>query len=260
MRGGRRTARPRRTLNTKGRNRVTTERVLSMLSVDTPVMVRVASRGRDGWRTHEYTTRVEELEDDSVVVSIPAGANSALLASGTREVDLAWLSPRGRYEQPCRLEPSRGRPGSAKSWRLRPLRLPLLIQRRRYVRVRSDLDVRLESGGNVVKGMTIDISEGGFRIRLPRRDNTRDVARDIARDIAEFEPAVVHAVVGNREIAIPGRVLRTTDAFPDSIEAVVAFEAGGRQAEEIRSLVLNAQLRARAAKQLSLGDPSSNPE
>jgi hypothetical protein len=108
--------------------------------------------------------------------------------------------------------------------------------------------------------MTIDISEGGFRIRLPRRDNTRDVARDIARDIAEFEPAVVHAVVGNREIAIPGRVLRTTDAFPDSIEAVVAFEAGGRQAEEIRSLVLNAQLRARAAKQLSLGDPSSNPE
>lgn len=232
------------------------KRVLSMLSVDAPVMVRVASRGSDGWRTHEYTSRVEELAADSVVVSMPTGANSALLASGTREVDLTWLSPRGRYEQPCRLEPSRGRPGSARSWRLRPLRLPLLIQRRRYVRVRSDLDVRLELGGDVVKGTTIDISEGGFRIRLPRRANARDIARDIAR----FEPVVVHAVVGNREISIPGRVLRATDAFPDCIEAVVAFEAGGRQAEEIRSLVLNAQLRARAAKQLSLGDPSSNPE
>jgi len=70
------------------------------LTVDSPVVVRV---GRGAGR--EFASRVEDLDDDVLVVSVPLGANSALLASGSREVDVAWLSPRGRYEQHCRLEP-----------------------------------------------------------------------------------------------------------------------------------------------------------
>lgn len=220
-----------------------TELLLPMLSVDAPVMVRVATRSsEDGRHAHEYPSRVEEVTTDSVLVSLPAGANSVLLASGTREVDLSWLSPRGRYEQLCRLEPGRGRHGSGKCWRLRPLRSPILVQRRRYIRVRADLDVTLELNGDIVQGTTVDISEGGFRVRIPRRE------------IAELQPTVIRATIGDHDVALTGFVIRATDAFPEGTDAVVAFQAGGSQADALRRLVLHSQLRARAAKYLSARD------
>lgn len=232
------TARP---ADTTSVGRMNTEVLLPMLRVDAPVTVRVATRA-DGWRAHEYASRVEEVTDTSVVVSLPPGANSALLASGTREVDLSWLSPRGRYEQACRLEPGRGRHGSVKYWRLRPLRSPVLIQRRRYIRVRADLDVTLELHGAAVQGTTVDVSEGGFRVRIPRCD------------IPELQPTVVRATIGDRDVALAGFVIRATDAFPEGTDAVVAFQAGGPDAEAVRKLVLHSQLRARAAAYLSSRD------
>jgi c-di-GMP-binding flagellar brake protein YcgR len=201
--------------------------VNGLLTVDSPVVVRV---GRGAGR--EFASRVEDLDDDVLVVSVPLGANSALLASGSREVDVAWLSPRGRYEQHCRLEPG----GTNRQWRLRPLEPAALIQRRRYVRVRASVDVTIDLAGQTITGSTIDVSEGGFRVRLPRCE------------LPQLQHTVVRAALGGADVAISGYVVRSTDSDLDETEAVIAFDAEGADAEAVRRFIMHRQLRARASR------------
>jgi hypothetical protein len=204
---------------------------LSMLAVNSPVMVRVAARASQPG--HEYTSRIEDLEAGSVVVTAPPGANSVLFASGSREIELSWMSPRGRYEQRCRLDLTSG---AQKQWRLRPLRDAVLIQRRRYIRVSASVDVVIDLRGTKVPGATVDVSEGGFRVRLPRVD------------IPELEHTVVHAAIGGTQVSIPGYVVRSADAGEDQTEAVIAFDAGGANAAAVRRFILHRQLRARVTR------------
>jgi hypothetical protein len=207
----------------------------SPLTVNSPVMVRVAHQ-----HDREFASRIEDLDRGAVIVTAPPGANSAVLASGSRDVELSWLSPRGRYEQPCRLEssgaPAIGGPSGGRRWRLRPLRQPILVQRRRYIRVRAKVDVTIDLGDERVAGSTVDVSEGGFRIRVARRD------------ITDSQHTVVRASIGGAEVALAGYVVRTTDADPDQTEAVIAFQADGTDVEAVRRMVLHLQLRARAAR------------
>lgn len=203
----------------------------SALTVNSPVMVRVAHQ-----HDREFASRIEGLDNGAVIVAAPPGANSAVLASGTREVELAWLSPRGRYEQACRLEASQPGPAGARRWRLRPLRQPLLVQRRRYIRVRANIDVTVELDGESVGAATVDVSEGGFRIRMPRRQ------------FPQSQHTVVRAHIGGAEVALSGYVVRTTEVDPDQTEAVIAFQAAGNDAAAVRRFVLHMQLRARASR------------
>jgi c-di-GMP-binding flagellar brake protein YcgR len=203
---------------------------LSLLAVNSPVMVRVAHQ-----HDREFSSRIEDLDRDAVIVAAPPGANSAVLASGTREVELSWLSPRGRYEQSCRVEPIAGRAGT-KRWRLRPLRQPILVQRRRYIRVRANIDIAIDMDGDRLPGATVDISEGGFRVRVPRRD------------VPPLHHTVIHATIAGTTVHLPGYVVRSTDVEPDQTEAVIAFQADGSDAEAVRKLVLHLQLRARASR------------
>ena len=212
-------------------------RGVGSLGIDAPVVLRIAAAGNVAGEGHEYATHVENVEPDVIVVGAPAGANSTLLASGSRDVELSWMSPRGRYEQACRVLSSTSSPG-AKLWRLRPIRQPLLIQRRRYIRVRACLDVVLDLDGEAVPATTVDISEGGFRVRLARRN------------IPELQRTVVRTVIGRERVAAPGYVVRTIDLDDGGaqIEAVVAFDIGGQGAEAIRRHILHLQLRARAKR------------
>jgi c-di-GMP-binding flagellar brake protein YcgR len=198
------------------------------LALKVPVLLRLANQ-----HAREYSTRIEELDADLIVIRSPAGASAALLASGSREVELSWLTPRGRYEQPCALLDTAS---GAKLWRLRPMRRPILIQRRRYIRVSATVPVRVFVDGDDLPGTTIDVSEGGFRVRLPRHA------------IADLAHTTVQATICGAELAIPGYVLRSADAAADQTEAVIAFEADGGQAQTIRRFVLNTQLRARVAQ------------
>jgi len=204
----------------------------SMLTVNSPVMVRFAHQ-----HDREFASRIEDLDEGAVIVVAPAGANSAVLASGTREVELAWLSPRGRYEQPCTLESSQpGHVGGPRRWRLRPLRQPILVQRRRYIRVRANVDITIDLDSESVAAATIDVSEGGFRIRMPRRH------------VPELQHTVVHAHIGGAQVTLAGYVVRTTEVEPDQTEAVIAFQADGNDAQAVRRFVLHMQLRARASR------------
>jgi c-di-GMP-binding flagellar brake protein YcgR len=216
---------------------MTMSRGLGSLGIDAPVVLRIAAAGKLAGEGHEFATHVEDVEADAIVVGAPAGANSMLLASGSRDVELSWMSPRGRYEQPCRVLGSSNSAG-AKLWRLRPIRQPMLIQRRRYIRVRARLDVVLDLDGESVPATTVDISEGGFRVRLPRRH------------ITELQRTVVRTIIGRERVAAPGYVVRATDLDDESdqTEAVVAFDIGAQGAEAIRRHILHLQLRARAKR------------
>lgn len=199
------------------------------LTPNAPVLVRVGNQ-----HDREYTSRIEDVGTHAITINSPAGASAALLASGSREVDLSWLSPRGRYEQRCVVVEHAS--GGQKQWRLRPVRRAVLIQRRRYVRVTAQVPVRVVVGGHDIPGHTVDVSEGGFRIRLPRQV------------IPELAYTTVIAQIGGLPVAVSGYVLRTTEAPPDRTDAVVAFDASSGEVEAIRRFVLNAQLRARAGR------------
>jgi hypothetical protein len=199
------------------------------LARNSPVVVRVGNQ-----HDREYKSRIEDLEIDAITINSPAGASAALLASGSREVDLSWLSPRGRYEQRCVVVEHAT--GGQKQWRLRPVRRAVLIQRRRYVRVAAQVPVRVVVEGIEVPGLTVDVSEGGFRVRLGRQV------------IPQLACTTVVAEIGGVSVAVSGYVLRTSDVLPDSTDAVIAFDAGTGEVEAIRRFVLNAQLRARAER------------
>lgn len=202
------------------------------LGVNVPVLIRVAhEHGR------EYPSRIEDLEADAIVIGSPAGAGAALLASGARTVEVSWLSPRGRYEQRCLV--IEHITGSARQWRLRPLRRPVLIQRRRYIRVTAAVPVRVIVDEEEILGTTVDVSEGGFRVHVPRQA------------IPELSRSTVHATMGSAHIAVPGFVLRASDSARGGTDVVIAFEANVPDAEAIRRFILNAQLRARAARRTS---------
>ena len=123
---------------------------METLAPNAPVLVRVVgSHDSEHTEYTEYTARIADFDVDEIVIRAPAGGSAALLASGAREVDLAWLSRRGRYEQRCIVveHSAAGVAGQigekqatvGKLWRLRPLRRPVLIQRRRHIRVMAKL-------------------------------------------------------------------------------------------------------------------------
>jgi c-di-GMP-binding flagellar brake protein YcgR len=111
-----------------------------------------------------------------------------------------------------------------------------LIQRRRYVRVRAAVAVLVILPGEVLPATTVDISEGGLRLRMPRRE------------IPELTPTAIHMVMGGLEVELAGCLLRSTPTDDGQIEAVIAFEAEGRGTDAIRRYVFQMQLRARAAR------------
>jgi len=216
-----------------------TEPPTGALAPHLPVLVRMVDQhGR------EFAARIESVDATTITITAPTGASAALLASGRREVDLSWLSPRGRYEMRCALiDTGSGSAGSgshgarhAGHWQLRPSRRPVLIQRRRYVRVTAEVDVQVVVDGTETPATTIDISEGGFRVRLPRRT------------IEPLARTTVRATMGGANIAILGYVLRSIDVLANETEAVIAFEADGVGTDAIRRFVLNTQLRARAER------------
>ena len=122
-------------------------------------------------------------------------------------------------------------------WRLRPIGDAELIQRRRYVRARAAVAVLLFLPGVVVPGTTIDISEGGFRVRISRRT------------IEELTVATIHVTIGGTHLEIQGHVIRTSITELGQTEVIIAFDADNKQSDAIRRFVFELQLRARAAMQ-----------
>jgi hypothetical protein len=209
------------------------------LAGDAPVTVRVA--GGTAASAVEFPAHISEVQPDAVVVLMAAGAIPALLASGSREVELAWASVAGRHEQRCRVQTSQGIP---RRWRLTPLGAPILLQRRRYVRVPARIGVVVEIGGRRLSGTTVEISEGGFRLRIP------------AIEVSARQKASVRLVIAEHLVSLAGEVVRARNATPASespagnaaTELVIAFAPTGEAAAALRRLITHRQLRNRALR------------
>jgi c-di-GMP-binding flagellar brake protein YcgR len=201
---------------------------VDLLSLNALVILRIAQSDA------EFASRIEDVDQETVIVAAPAGGSAMLFATASREIQLSWVSARGRYEQSCDLVEVIG--GVLKRWRLRPVGRAVLIQRRRYIRVRAAIAVLVFLPSEVLPATTIDISEGGLRLRMAQRE------------IEDHTPTAVHMAMGGTAIDVTGFVLRSTKIEGRQTEAVVAFETEGPGTDAIRRYVFQMQLRARAAR------------
>jgi c-di-GMP-binding flagellar brake protein YcgR len=199
---------------------------VDLLSLNALVILRI------GQNDEEFASRIEDVNQETVIVAAPIGGSALLLASATREIQLSWVSARGRYEQSCDLAEVIG--GTLKRWRLRPVGRAVLIQRRRYIRVQAAIAVLIFLPSEVLPATTIDVSEGGLRLRMARRE------------IEDHTPTAVHMAMGGTTVDVSGFVLRSTQVEGHQTEAVIAFETEGPGTDAIRRYVF--QLRARAAR------------
>jgi c-di-GMP-binding flagellar brake protein YcgR len=182
----------------------------------------------------DYPSRVEGIDADTVVVAAPVGAPAALLESGQRDIELSWLSPRGWHRQRCALaERIASRP---RLWRLRPTAAAELLQRRRFARARAAIPVVVVWPGAAVPGVTVDLSEGGLRIRVDRPE----------AELVAGTAVRIQVTLPRDALALPAHVLRATNNR-DQAELVVTFDTESRETEAIRRFVFELQLRARAA-------------
>lgn len=187
---------------------------------------------RIGDDTTDYPSRVEGIDADTVLVAAPIGAPAALMESGGRVVEVSWPSKRGRHCQRCLLvERTSGR---SRLWRLRPTGEPELLQRRRFVRARATIPVVVALPGATVPGVTVDLSEGGMRIRIERCV------------VPDETPVHVQIVLDGDELALAGQVVRALGSERGWVELVVTFDTECRETDAIRRFVFELQLRARA--------------
>jgi hypothetical protein len=97
--------------------------------------------------------------------------------------------------------------------------------------------VLLVMPGEVLTATTIDVSEGGLRVRMPRCI------------IADQTPVGIQINLGGTQLELRGIVLRTTEAEHRQTEAVLSFEPTDKESDAIRRFVFQMQLRARATVQ-----------
>lgn len=182
----------------------------------------------------ELPSRIEDLDDTTLVVAIPPHGPRALSDSGTDEVDLHWVSIRGRYQQPAVVVETIKDP--ILQWRLEPYGEPQLMQRREYVRLATVLPLRVQHRELVADGTTIDISEGGCRCLV---------------DYSDMEPGsevMVYVEIEGRQLAIPGQVMRTVRALHARTEVVVVFHHPAQHGDLIRRFVFKMQVRMRGGE------------
>jgi len=201
---------------------------IDMLSLNALVRLRIAHN------EEEFASRIEDVDQQTVIVAAPVGGSAMLLASVARDIQLSWVSARGRYEQSCELVEVIG--GTPKRWRLRPVGPAAIIQRRRFIRVQAAISVLVTLPHEVLPATTIHISEGGLRLRMA------------LREIEDHTPASIHMAMGHTTVDVSGFVLRSAQIEGRHTDAVIAFEPEGAGTEAIRRYVFLMQLHARAVR------------
>ncbi|MEJ2579361.1 MAG: PilZ domain-containing protein [Kineosporiaceae bacterium] len=172
-------------------------------------------------------------------VAVPSYAgNVELLRDGTW-CGVAWLTPTGVFELPTAFE-GRDMVGPVvKAWRLVVTGPTVRAQRRRFVRVPWTAPVRVGcADGRVLDGQCIDLSEGGIRCLLPRPPIEAGDEVEVTLNGADGPmrlPAAVH------------RAQVVTTPSGKQVETVLVFTDPEPQADTLRRLVFEEQLRARRA-------------
>jgi hypothetical protein len=180
-----------------------------------------------------YLSRVEDVEGPTIWVAAPLGGKVEPPDLGT-PISFRWNAPRGRYTVQARLRSTARPQGQALHlWNLKAEGPPTLEQRRQYVRAGGGEGVVLEPRATgELTGMVTDISEGGVRCRFRYGR------------LLPGEPVEVRVTLGGESLAVDGWVLRTTDE-DGSLDVIVVYELGERDADMVRKYVMHQQILAR---------------
>ncbi|PPK94533.1 c-di-GMP-binding flagellar brake protein YcgR [Kineococcus xinjiangensis] len=210
----------------------------------------------------EAPTRVEDVEDDTLIVAAPRFSGDLDWAGPGRGVLLTWGSDRGACYQ--RLEIVDVQRSPIPVWRLAPLAPVTTEQRRRYVRAaltgvavlnpvpvpvpvqalqsrgqRADVQEGAVPGGPLkpVRARFVDLSEGGARVVLVEEGY-----------LPAGTQAELRATLDGVEVAQLVTVLRTRPAAHAAdglLEAILNFVEPVKQADHLRRYVLRLQIENR---------------
>lgn len=187
-------------------------------------------------------SRVEDLEDDDVVISAPSYPGDEAPLSAGAQLLVRWTGPRGLHALPVAMVTTVS--GALPRWRVRPVGDVEMVQRRQFVRAPVDEPVTIiprdQVITSVVGGTLVDLGEGGLRGRFASSAPMHTDA-----------PVEIHLMLRDVPVMLVGRVLRCTSvegaASRRLYEAVITFEPDEHNGDLIRRTVLHQQVVARRA-------------
>lgn len=195
-----------------------------------------------------YRTWVDRSLGDVLRVFIPSDLLVEDAPMSGDAIEVCWYSPRGRHRLLMRYTNRRVDGGS--QWDLEVAGEPLIVQDRRFVRGPGGVPVVLrtrpapaaahegqptaDDAPRTVRGLCIDLSEGGMRVRL-----------DAGQEPVDGEVRI-DVVLDGEPVQLEATVLRT---FPDRdgrlTEQVLVYDPPEAVAATLRRYVLAGQRRAR---------------
>ncbi|MEU7905602.1 hypothetical protein [Actinoplanes sp. NPDC049118] len=185
----------------------------------------------------EWESRVEEYEDDLLVIPAPPPELEIGVPADDDVINIAWNRPPHRYRVRTELVAS-----SQSRWRLRVLSEPEPVTRRTFFRGGGGETAQLRhEGDRGWHSATVeDVSEAALRCYVT--------------DLQFIEGDPVHARVslGDDSLEVNGTVLLTREsnkAAGDDAEVVITYTLAESQAQQVRRYLLEWQLaeRRRAA-------------
>lgn len=181
----------------------------------------------------EWESRVEELEDDLLVMPMPPPELEIDVPEADAEVCIYWNRPPSRYRVNAKVLGSAGG-----RWRLRILSDPELVTRRTFYRGGGGeaAFLRHEEETEWQAATVDDISEAALRCYVAELN------------LVEGEPVCARVTLGEAAIDISGTVLLTREPDKDSddhAEVVIVYTLPESQAQQVRRYLLEWQLAER---------------
>lgn len=190
------------------------------------------------WYDMWLPTIIEDRDGGLITVGVPnvPGTIVPVVARAAETVTLHWVSAKGAAEVHCSiLEIARHR---LVSWHLQALGLPVVRQRRAYVRadVHLPLQVVAHLGEPPLGGWAVNLSEGGLRL-VTTEEEDFDTGRRV----------LVEMDLDGLPVFVQGEVLRVASGRDGQATLALKFvDLHHRDADRIRRHVFAAQLRTPA--------------
>lgn len=186
------------------------------------------------WYERWLPSIVEDHDDAGLQIAVPNAPGTIVPVVGRpgETMTLNWVSERGAAEVEARIvEVARN---TLASWIVEPLGVPVVRQRRSYVRaeVHLPLSIVAHLGETPRRGWAINLSEGGVRCVTPSGE-----IDDTVRPLVELE-------IEGETVMAQAEILRLeTDRDGYTHVALKFVNLHHRDADRIRRFVFGAQLR-----------------
>jgi c-di-GMP-binding flagellar brake protein YcgR len=191
------------------------------------------------WHDFWLPSLIEDREGTDIQVAVPSvpGSIVPVVATPGDVLTVHWVSARGATEVDCRIvEVARK---TLASWRTQALGLPVVRQRRNYVRaeVHMPATVKVQLDEPALEGWVVDLSEGGVRMVT------------IGTELPAGQRALIQLEIEGQEVFVQAEVIRTLlDQDGCATVALKFVDLHHRDADRIRRFVFTAQLRSPARR------------